>query len=147
MDDERSNREPIMPMTESLAVRANAQIAKAEIEFEAAKSGLEMATAAAAQARKDYEELRRLTAPFKTLAPLIRDEVNALGRFWHQSEERRGKLTELLDAANKELKSVYLAREQLKKIGIYIASAGALPIKLSVVAAPLAATDEHAAAE
>jgi hypothetical protein len=69
--------------------------------------------------KNDFEEFRRLTIPIKNLAPLIRDEVNSLERLWHHAEERRGKLTDSVELANREFKSVLLAREQLKQMGVY----------------------------
>ena len=139
MNDEKLNRPSTMPAEpikdQGLAVRANVRIAKAEIEYEAAKSGLEVAAATAARTRKDYEDLRRLTAAIKHLAPFIRDEVNALERFWRQAEERKEKLTEALELANVQLKSVYLAREQLKQIGLYLPDDGMLAAQAGVCAA------------
>jgi hypothetical protein len=119
MRDDTTSRDLTMPKDQSLTVRTEARIAKAELECEAAKRGLEIVVALAAQAKKDFEELRRLTVPIKNLAPLIRDEVNSLERLWHHAEERKGKLAESVELANRELKSVLLAREQLKQIGVY----------------------------
>jgi hypothetical protein len=119
MRDDTISRDLTMPKEQSLTVRTEARIAKAELEWESAKSGLEIVVALAAQAKKDFEELRRLTAPIKNLAPLIRDEVNSLERLWHHAEERKGKLTDIVELANREVKSVLLAREQLKQIGVY----------------------------
>jgi hypothetical protein len=119
MRDDTVSRDLTMPKDQSLTVRTEARIVKAELEYEAAKSGLEIVVALAAQAKKDFEELRRLTVPIKNLAPLIRDEVNSLERLWHHAEERQGKLTDGVELANRELKSVHLAREQLKQIGVY----------------------------
>jgi hypothetical protein len=119
MRDDTVSRDLTMPKDQSLTVRTEARIVKAELEYEAAKSGLGIVVALAAQAKKDFEELRRLTAPIKNLAPLIRDEVNSLERLWHHAEERKGKLADSVELANRELKSVHLAREQLTQIGVY----------------------------
>jgi hypothetical protein len=117
--DDAVSREPTIPKDQSLTVRTDARIARAELEYEAAKSGLEVVVALAVQAKNDFEEFRRLTIPIKNLAPLIRDEVNSLERLWHHAEERRGKLTDSVELANREFKSVLLAREQLKQMGVY----------------------------
>jgi hypothetical protein len=119
MPDDTISRDLTMPKDQSLSVRTEARIVNAELEYEAAKSGLEIVVALAAQAKKDFEELRRLTAPIKNLAPLIRDEVNSLERLWHHAEERKAKLASSVELANRELKSVHLAREQLTQIGVY----------------------------
>ncbi len=119
MHDETAPSDLTASQEPSLADRAEARIAKAESDLAVAKSKLETASQEAVQAKGRYDELHRLTTALNPLAPLIRDEVNARERFWRQSEERRAKLTDSVDVASNELKSVYLARKQLKQIGLY----------------------------
>ena len=134
MGDEKSRHDATPAEKPSLADRADAMIRQAEIEFQAAKSALATAALAAVQGKKEYEALHRLTAPIKNLAPLIRNEASSLERLWRQAEERKAKLTDSFEAASKELKSVSLAREQLKQIGLYGSSNGTLHAALSAVA-------------
>ena len=131
MSDETSRHQAFMPEKPTLADRADAGIRQAEVEFEAAKRELASAALAAAQGKKDYEALHRLTTPIKNLAPLIRNELGLLERLWRQAEERKAKLSDSCDAASKECKSLSLAREQLRQIGLYASSGGSLQAALS----------------
>ena len=134
MGNEKSRHDATPAEKPSLADRADAMIRQAEIEFRAAKSELATAALTAVQGKKEYEALHRLTTPIKNLAPLIRNEVSSLERLWRQAEERKEKLTDSCEAASKELKSVSLAREQLKQIGLYASSNGTFHAALSAVA-------------
>lgn len=139
MHDEKSRREAMMPEEQSLADRADARITKAESDFAVAKHALEAASVVAAQAKTEHDELHKLTATVKNLAPLIRDEVNSLERLCRHAEERKAKLADAVETTNKELKSLYLAREQLKQIGLYLPS-DARPVEKASPRLPRSAT-------
>lgn len=129
MQDQKSANGPMPPEEPSLADRTDASIRQAESEFEAAKSELANATRIALQTKQDHDALHHLTAPIKNLAPLIRNEVSLLERLWRHAEERKGRLTDAVEAAAKELKSAALAREQLQRIGLYLPSEDKLHAK------------------
>ena len=101
------------------ADRVDAKIGKAEHDLVSSKGELERAAAAEAQAKEKYTELQDLTSGIKNLAPLIREELGSLERLWRSATERKLKLKDTLELAQKELTSVCRAREQLKQIGLY----------------------------
>lgn len=101
------------------ADRVDAKIDKAEHELTNSKNELARAAVAEAQAKEKYAELQGLTSGIKSLAPLIREELGSLERLWRSASEKKLKLKDTLELAQKELTSVCRAREQLKQIGFY----------------------------
>lgn len=112
-------RQLVVPKDPILADRVDAKIGKAEHELANSKNELARAAVAEAQAKEKYAELQGLTSGIKSLAPLIREELGSLERLWRGATERKLKLKDTLELAQKELTSVCRAREQLKQIGLY----------------------------
>jgi hypothetical protein len=105
-----------------LADRIDAKIRTAEQALAISQRELEHAVVAEAQAKDRHADFRKLTLRIKNLAPLIREEVISLERIWRSATEKRLRLKDTLDLAEKEVASACLAREQLKEIGLYLPS-------------------------
>jgi hypothetical protein len=120
MADQASLRRDLnLPAEQNLTDRIDAKIVKAEREAATAKANLDHGTAAVARSKQVYDGLHDLTSGIENLAPMIRDEVNALERVWRDAEIARKKLDDQLIDATREVASAQLARKQMQQIGLY----------------------------